>query len=222
MKITWAGQSCFHISLSNGKDHSAEVVIDPFSQETGLKLPSLSADIVAVTHNHPDHNYVAGVKPAGKDGAAFVVNGPGEYEVKEVFIQGVPSFHDDRQGSERGGNTIYIIEAEDIRLCHLGDLGQSQLTDEQVEKIGRVDILLIPVGGTYTISSAEAGKIIGQLDPKMVIPMHYKIPKLAYDLDDVSKFLKAMGKSDIAPVDKLAIKAKDLKEGATDVVVMTP
>jgi L-ascorbate metabolism protein UlaG (beta-lactamase superfamily) len=217
-KISWAGQACFSISLSGGKDQSAEIVIDPFSEDIGLKLPNLSADIVLVSHAHMDHNNVGDVK-----GSPFVIQEPGEYEVKGVFIQGIESFHDNEQGKERGKNTIYVMEAEGMRLCHLGDLGQTQLTDEQVEKIDTVDILMIPVGGNYTIDGAEAQKIISQLEPKIVIPMHFKLPKLKVELEDVSKFLKAMGKSDIAPVDKLNIKANALpKEGASEIIVLQP
>jgi len=114
-KIYWAGQSCFQISVSNSRDHEANIVIDPFSEEaTGLKLPNLSADILLVTHNHKDHNNVKDVK-----GTPFLVQGPGEYEVKGVFIQGIPSFHDDKEGKEKGQNTIYIIEAEDMRFCQI-------------------------------------------------------------------------------------------------------
>ncbi len=215
-KIQWAGQSCFQISVSNSKDHQAEIVIDPFDEETGLKVPNFSADIALVTHKHHDHNNTKAIK-----GEHFLVDGPGEYEVKGVFVQGIPSFHDDVQGKEKGKNTIYVFEAEDMRFCHLGDLGQKQLTDEQVDKIGAVDILMIPVGGHYTISSTEAPKIISQIEPRIVIPMHYALPKLKADLDGVDKFLKAMGKT-ISPVDKLTIKTKDLpKEGAMEIIVLS-
>ena len=219
-KIYWAGQSCFQISVSNSRDHEANIVIDPFSEEaTGLKLPNLSDDILLVTHNHKDHNNVKDVK-----GTPFLVQGPGEYEVKGVFIQGIPSFHDDKEGKEKGQNTIYIIEAEDMRFCHLGDLGQKQLKDEQLEKIDSVDVLMIPVGGEYTIDSTSAQKIISQIEPKIVIPMHYALPKLKFKLDEVSKFLKTMGKKDeIAPVDKLTIKQSALpKEGTTEIIVLQP
>ena len=215
-KIVWAGQSCFQITVSNGKDHEATIVIDPFDEKIGLKVPSFSADIVLTSHGHSDHNDISNVK-----GEPFIIENPGEYEVKGVFVQGIDAFHDDSQGKERGKNTIYTIEAEDIRFCHLGDFGQKQLTDEQLELIGKVDILMIPVGGTYTINSSEASKIIGQIEPKIVIPMHYALPKLKVELDDVEKFLKAMGKKDIAPIDKLTIKPSALpKEGAMEVVVM--
>jgi len=217
-KIYWAGQSCFKIEVSNSRDHSADIVIDPYDESTGLKLPNLSADIVLVTHDHHDHNNVKGVK-----GTPFVIQGPGEYEVKEVFINGIPSFHDDKDGKERGQNTIYVIEVEDMRFCHLGDLGQKQLTDEQLEKIDAVDVLMIPVGGEYTIDSSSAQKIISQIEPRIVIPMHYNLPKLKDKLDEVSKFLKTMGKPSIAPQDKLVVKESTMpKEGAMEIVVLQP
>lgn len=217
-KLSWAGQSCFSISLSPAKDVSCEVVIDPYDDSIGLKLPNLAADLALITHDHKDHNNVKGLK-----GTPMVIDGPGEYESKGVFIHGINSAHDDSQGKERGRNTIYTIEAEGIRFCHLGDLGQHQLTDEQLDKIGTIDILMVPVGGTFTIDAAAAQKVVSQVDPKIVIPMHYSIPKLKVDLDDVSKFLKAMGKGSVTPTDKLNLKAKDLpKEGAMEVVVLQP
>jgi len=217
-KLTFAGQSCFQISVSNSRDHSADIVIDPFDEETGLKVPNFSADILLVTHQHHDHNNIKAVK-----GSPFLVSGPGEYEVKSVSIQGIASFHDDKEGKEKGQNTIYVIEAEDMRFCHLGDLGQKQLTDDQLEKIDSVDILMIPVGGEYTIDSSAAQKIIGQIEPKLVIPMHYALPKLKIKLDDVSKFLKTMGKNSIVPQDKLTVKASTLpKEGAMEIAILQP
>jgi L-ascorbate metabolism protein UlaG (beta-lactamase superfamily) len=217
-KITWAGQSCFQISVSNSKDHEANIVIDPFDEKIGLKVPNFSADILLVTHDHYDHNNIKAIK-----GDPFLIKGPGEYEIKGVFIRGIPSSHDDSEGKERGQNTIYAIEAEEIKFCHLGDLGQKQLTDEQLELIDGVDVLMIPVGGTFTISFSEAQKIISQIEPKIIIPMHYALPKLKIDLDDVGKFLKTMGKNSIVPQDKFTIKQKDLpKEGAMEIVVLQP
>jgi L-ascorbate metabolism protein UlaG (beta-lactamase superfamily) len=216
-KIHWAGQSCFQIEVSNSRDHSADIVIDPYDEKIGLKLPNLSADIVLVTHDHYDHNNVKGVK-----GEPFVIDGPGEYEVKEVFIRGIPSFHDDKEGKEKGQNTIYVIEAEDLRFCHLGDLGQKELTDDQLEKIDAVDVLMIPVGGKYTVDSQAAQKIIAQIEPKIVIPMHYNLPKMEMDLDDVSKFLKAMGKPSITPQDKLIVKDSTLPKNGMEIVVLQP
>ncbi len=218
-KISWAGQSCFQISVSNSRDHSADIVIDPFEEKIGFKLPNMSADIVLVSHDHYDHNNVKDIK-----GDPFVITGPGEYEAKGIFIKGIPSFHDDKGGKERGKNTIYVIEAEDMKFCHLGDLGQQQLTDDQLEQIDGIDVLMIPVGGAgYTIDSSAAQKIIAEIEPRIVIPMHYALPKLKVDLDDVAKFLKTMGKQAIAPQDKLVVKESALpKEGAMEIVVLQP
>src|SRR3989338_338919 len=215
-KITWAGQACFEISVSNCKDHSATIAIDPFDEKIGLKVPSFSADILLVTHSHPDHNNTGAIK-----GSPFLIQNPGEYEVKGGFVQGIASFHDDVGGKERGQNTIYTIEAEDIRFCHLGDFGQKQLTDEQLDLIGRVDVLMIPVGGIFTIDGHEAAKVIGQIEPKIVVPMHYSLPKLKVGLDGVDTFLKAMGKNNGQPQDKLVIKYSALpKEGAMEIIVL--
>ena len=216
-KIYFAGQSCFQISVSNSRDNSADIVIDPFSEDIGLKLPNLSADILLVTHDHYDHNNIKGIK-----GEPFIAQGPGEYEIRGVFIQGIPSFHDDKGGKEKGQNTIYTIEAEDLRFCHLGDLGQKELTDEQLEKIGAVDVLMIPVGGDATISSTEAQKIIGQIEPLIVIPMHYALPKLKMELDDVAKFLKTMGKNSVVPQDKLVVKNSTMLKEGMEIVVLQP
>jgi len=216
-KIYFAGQSCFQISVSNSRDNSADIVIDPFSEDIGLKLPNLSADILLVTHDHYDHNNIKGIK-----GEPFIAQGPGEYEIRGVFIQGIPSFHDDKGGKEKGQNTIYTIEAEDLRFCHLGDLGQKVLTDEQLDKIGAVDVLMIPVGGDATISSAEAQKIIGQIEPLIVIPMHYALPKLKMELDDVAKFLKTMGKPSVVAQDKLIVKNSTLPKEGMEIVVLQP
>ena len=216
-KIYFAGQSCFQISVSNSRDNSADIVIDPFDEATGLKLPNLSADILLVTHQHHDHSNIKAIK-----GEPFIAQGPGEYEVKGVFVKGIPSFHDDKNGKEKGQNTIYTIEAEDLRFCHLGDLGQKELTDDQVDKIGQIDVLMIPVGGDATISSTEAQKIIGQIEPLIVIPMHYALPKLKMELDDVAKFLKTMGKNSVTPQDKLVIKASTLPKEGMEIVVLQP
>ncbi len=214
-KINWAGQSCFQISVSNSRDHIADIVIDPFDESIGLKVPNFSADILLVTHSHYDHNNVKAIK-----GDPFLIDGPGEYEVKEVFIKGVSSFHDDSEGKERGRNIIYTISAEGLVFCHLGDLGQKQLTDEQLEKIGNIDILMIPVGGQFTISSQEAQRIISQIEPKIVIPMHYELPKLKIKLDSVDKFLKIMGKNSIVPQDKFTVKSSALEKNGTEIVVL--
>ncbi len=217
MQIIWKGQSCFQITSSEGKNNHVNIVIDPFDETIGLRLPKLEADILLVTHQHHDHNNTKQVS-----GSPFLIEGPGEYEIKEVYIEGLSSFHDDSSGKEKGLNTIYTIEAEDIRICHLGDLGQKELTSEQLEKIGEIDILMIPVGGVYTIGVKEAVRIMSQIEPNIIIPMHYQIPKLKLKLDGVDKFLKAMGIKSISPLPKLSIKKKDILSEAAKIVILQP
>jgi len=219
MQIIWKGQSCFQILSGSPKNGEVKLVIDPYDEKIGFKLPKMEADILLVTHDHPDHNNVKGVS-----GAPFLVTGPGEYDIKGVFVQGISAFHDKVQGKERGKTTCYIIECEDrIRLLHLGDLGQTELTDEQVDFIGDIDILMIPVGGDgKTIDGQEAAKIISQIEPKIVIPMHYHIPKSTLKLDDVQVFLKKMGVKEAVRQSKLTIKKKDLPEEETQVIVLEP
>ncbi len=189
MTIQWFGQSCFRIETKEGS-----VLIDPFSKEIGLRPPRIKDDLIAVTHEHFDHNNLADVSPeALAKGEAFVVRTPGEYERKGIQVQGIQSFHDNTQGSQRGYNTIYVIKAEEMVLCHLGDLGQDALTDQQVGTIGDVDILLVPVGGGPTIDAKTAVNVVNQIEPKIVIPMHYKVTGLTIDLDGPEKFVKEIG-----------------------------
>ncbi len=217
MTITWYGQSYFQINTNQGKNERVNIVVDPFDKTIGLRTPKLTADILLITHNHYDHNNIKVVS-----GNPFLIDGLGEYEIKEVFIQGISGFHDNSQGRERGGITIYIIETEGIRLCHLGDLGQSELTAEQIDKIGNIDILMLPIGGVYTISAKEAIKIISQIEPKIIIPMHYQIPNLKIKLDGVDKFMKVMGLGKIDSLSKLSIKSKDLLDKETKIIILEP
>jgi len=217
MKITWYGHSCFQIITQTDKNNKASIVIDPFSDEIGIKLPKLEADIVLITHDHYDHNNYKAVS-----GNPLVINGPGEYETKGVFIQGIPGFHDDAAGKERGGITMYTVRAEDISVCHLGDLGQKELTTEQIDLMNGIDVLMIPIGGTYTISAKEALKIMSQIEPKITIPMHYALPKLKIKLADLSDFEKILGIGSIEPLASLSIKKKDLPEEEAKIIVLKP
>lgn len=183
MNIKWHGQACFRI-----ESKEATLLIDPFPREIGLKPPKLDADIILVTHGHYDHSAIDG---APKE--TFVIKEPGEFEKSGITIQGLLSFHDNDNGSQRGYNTIYIITLEDMRICHLGDLGQHSLTQEQISEIGNIDILFIPVGGNYTINGSQAVKIIQEIEPKIIIPMHYMVDGLQIDLDGPEKFLKEIG-----------------------------
>jgi L-ascorbate metabolism protein UlaG (beta-lactamase superfamily) len=224
MQIVWKGQSCFQIITNREKNNhgntsrnnnQVSIVIDPYGESTGLRIPKLEADILLVTHDHPDHNNVKAVS-----GNYFLISGAGEYEIKDVFIQGIPAFHDPACETGKEEVIIYTIESEEIRVCHLGDLGQKELTEDQVEKIGNIDILMIPVGGVYTISSKEATKIIAQIEPRIVIPMHYHIPKLKIKLDGLEKFLKAMGVKSPEILNKLTIKKKDIPEEGMEIKVL--
>ena len=197
MTITWYGQSCFRL-----ESKGTSVLVDPFSKEIGLRAPRLNDNIFLVSHEHYDHNNIDGAPPE-----SFVIRGPGEYEKLGVYVEGILSCHDNTQGTQRGLNTIYLIRMEDMRLCHLGDLGQGKLTDEQVEAIGDIDILFIPVGGKYTIDGKEAAEVVKQIEPKIIVPMHYKVDGLNIDIDGPQKFLKEIGiKPEEVEIYKIAAK----------------
>lgn len=217
MQIIWHGHSCFQIITSLAKDSPVSLVIDPFSESSGIRLPAVSGDVVLITHDHEDHNNWQAVK-----GNPFLINGPGEYEIKNVYIQGIPAFHDNNLGKERGRVTIYTITSEDIRICHLSDLGQKELFAEQIEDIGEIDILFLPVGGTFTIDSQEAARIVNQIEPRIVIPMHYQSPKLGKNLDPAEKFLKIMGQKSVEILPKLTIKQKDLPQEGPKIILLKP
>ena len=217
MQVIWKGQSFFQILIQRGKESVVKIAIDPYDEQIGLKPPTLEADILLISHSHYNHNNIKAVS-----GNPFIIEGPGEYEIKGIFIQGISSFHDNVQGKERGENTIYTLESEGIKICHLGDLGQKELTDEQLEKIGAVDILMIPVGGVYTISAKEATKIISQIEPKIVIPMHYHIPKLKIKLEGLDKFLKMMGVKAPEVSKKLSISQRNLPSEGMKIIVLKP
>ena len=218
MNINWYGQSCFQISSSQGKNNQVSIVIDPFDESTtGLKLPKLQADIVLITHDHSDHSNVKAVS-----GQPFVIKGPGEYDIRKVFIQGISGYHDNAQGTQRGSVTIYTIETEGMRLCHLSDLGQKELTSVQLDKIGDIDVLMIPVGGIYTVDAAEAIKVMAQIEPRIIIPMHYKVPKLKIKLDDIDKFLKNLGIKKPESLPKLSIRKKDISTEESKIIILQP
>ena len=210
MIITWYGQACLRIETAG-----VSIFIDPFAKEIGLTPPRAKTDIVFITHEHYDHN---NREPFGD---AFIIDSPGEYDIKGIAAKGISSFHDATRGSERGLNTIYRIEAEGIVLVHMGDFGEPQLRNEQLEAMGAVDILAIPVGGVYTIDGAAAAKITNQAEPKIVIPIHYAIPRLAVKLNPVDDFLSEIGQKP-QPQPRLTVKKKDIGEEETRVVVLTP
>ncbi len=215
MDIYWGGQALFKL-----KGKSATVVIDPFDPNmTGLKLPKdFSADVILVTHDHQDHNNTqAIVNAAGRNPMVFTKIG--EYEVSGVVITAISAYHDNTSGSERGQNTIFHLIFDNLNIVHLGDLGQSKLTEEQIAQIGQTDILLIPVGSVYTIDGKVASEIVAQLEPKIIIPMHYEIEGLKFELDGVELFLKEMGAERVVAQPKLSITKERLPEEPMVVVL---
>jgi L-ascorbate metabolism protein UlaG (beta-lactamase superfamily) len=214
--IQYLGHSCFRLRGREGT-----VICDPFDRSTGLDIGRPTAHIVTVSHSHADHNNVAGVRPLRDK--LFVIDGPGEYEVSGVLITGIRTAHDKQKGGEHGFNTVFVIHLDDIAFCHLGDLGH-ELSHAQLDEIGNVDVLFVPVGGGETIGPAEAPGVISQIEPRIVIPMHYAAPQLSfeYELQELEKFLHEVGKKDIEPEEKLSLTASSLPpEGEeTRVVVL--
>jgi L-ascorbate metabolism protein UlaG (beta-lactamase superfamily) len=182
MEITWLGHSCFRL---RGKD--ATLVMDPLGKETGYSMSRPTADIITVSHDHEGHNNVSGVA-----GSPRALQGPGEFEVAGVLIKGVRTYHDSDKGRKLGKNVAYVVELDDVRICHLGDIGHVP-TPEQVEEMSGVHILLTPVGGTNTIDAAAAAETISLIEPKLVIPMHYQTPAEKAELEPLDRFLKEMG-----------------------------
>ncbi|MDD5568943.1 MAG: MBL fold metallo-hydrolase [Candidatus Pacebacteria bacterium] len=205
MKITWHGGTCFEIAGSSSDKENIVIQID--LKESEKKSGKFSADILLKTHNSDD------VKP--KADGQFAISDYGEYEIKGVLVQAIPSLMLDKKE-----NIIYTVETEGIHVCHLGLFGENDLNDEQMESLGKVDILIVPIGGDETINYREAEKIIARLEPKIVIPMAYDPKKK----DGLQSFLKAMGEKDIVPIDKLSIQKKNLSgksdEEKTEVVVL--
>jgi L-ascorbate metabolism protein UlaG (beta-lactamase superfamily) len=210
LDVTWLGHSCFRL---RGK--SAAVVTDPYPPSLGAKLSRLDAEVVTMSHGDPNHSYEQAVI---RD--AYRIHEPGEYEIAGVEVQGVPTFHDATQGSERGRNTVYVIGLDDVRVCHLGDLGH-RLGDAEVETIGTIDVLLVPVSGAATLSAAQAAEVVRQLEPRYVVPMHFAIPQIKLPLEPVDRFLKEMGVAAAEPQPKLTVQASS-GEADTKVVLLEP
>jgi L-ascorbate metabolism protein UlaG (beta-lactamase superfamily) len=210
MDVTWLGHGCFRL-----RGRNAAVVTDPYPPAIGLKLARMDADLVTVSHDHENHSYTQVVR----DGA-YEIHGPGEYEVAGVSVVGVPTFHDAEKGTKHGRNTVYLIEIDDVRICHLGDLGH-KLEDAEAEAVASPDVLLVPVGGRTSMNAAQAAEVVRQLEPRFVVPMHYAIPGLKLELDPIERFLKEMGVTAGEPQPKLAVQ-KSSGDYDTKVVVLEP
>lgn len=213
MEIKYLGHASFLI-----KGKTTSVVADPFDPKmTGLKFPKVSADIVTVSHDHPDHNQSKLV-----EGSPFVIASPGEYEKQGVRIFGAGVFHDKKQGAERGRNTLFKIEIDGVSVLHCGDLGHV-LSEELLEELGKIDILLIPTGGVYTIDARDACAIVRKIEPAIVIPMHYQNPllnqKVFGALAPPTDFIQAMGVAMPEGLKKLTVKAEELGDGMKVVIL---
>ncbi len=208
MEITWLGHSCF---LIRGKEKT--IITDPCHPDLGYRLGEPEADIATLSHFHPGHSYIEGVANEPKQ-----IKSPGEYEIGGTFITGVASFHDDKKGELRGKNTIYVIEMDGITLCHLGDLGHP-LGPHLIEELGDVDILFLPVGEVSTIPIDTAVEIVRQLEPPIVIPMHYKTEAFTGNLSLVDKFLDKMRIRELEARPKLSITSSSLPSSTQTIVL---
>jgi L-ascorbate metabolism protein UlaG (beta-lactamase superfamily) len=208
LDVTWLGQSCFRL-----RGRSAAVVTDPFSPALGPRL-KLEGNLVTVSHGHENHSHVQSVRDA------HVIEGPGEYEVAGVTVRGLATYHDAHQGAEHGRNTVYLIELDDVSVCHLGDLGHT-LDASTLEGIGNVDVLLVPVGGGRTLDGARAAEVVRQVEPRYVVPMHFGHPSIRAELAPVDRFLKEMGVAEAEAQSKLVVQASSA-DAEMKVVVLEP
>jgi len=213
MKIRWLGHSCFLITSKDG----TRVITDPYAVGGGINYSPIkeTADIVVVSHGHGDHNNVSAVQ-----GKPEVIKGGGTKNAQGIQFRGIASYHDTSQGTQRGPNTIFYFTIDGTNLCHLGDLGHV-LSPGQVNEIGAVDILFVPVGGFYTIDALVASQVCDQLKPKVVIPMHFKTPRCAYPIAGVEDFLK--GKKNVSKVGDSEVEfERERLPAATEIVLMQP
>lgn len=215
MKVTYIGHSSFKIELD-----SQVFVIDPYDPDAfGYDFPETKADLLLLSHSDPETSYVEGVKDY-----EFLIDSPGEYEISDIFIFGLPTFHDAEEGKARGRNTAFLIEDHDFSILHLGSLGH-ELPQATMERIGDVDVLMIPVGGNYVIDAETASKVISSLEPGIVIPMHYKTSDSKYekDLAELKEFLEEMGAQEsVTKKSELDLKTASNVPDETKIIVLTP
>lgn len=181
MQITWYGHSCFLLTAENGYS----ILTDPCDRETGYELHDIVCDAVTVSHDHRDHNCLSGV-----EGTPLVIHTPGEHQAGDLSVTGFETFHDDAEGAKRGKNIVFRFGIDGLNVLHLGDLGH-MLSDELIEQIGPVDVLLAPIGGVYTIDAPTATKLADALHAKVLIPMHYKTPALHFNIEGLEPLLAA-------------------------------
>ena len=212
MDISWLGHSCFRI---RGRD--VTVVTDPYDRGLGYPTLKMNADIVTVSHDHPNHANAAAIQPAA--GRLRTLTGPGEYEVAGALIEGVQTYRDKQKGKEHGKNTAFLVHVDEVTVCHLGDLGHT-LDATQIEALKDADVVLIPVGGRCTIDAAEAVEVVSQLEPKVVIPMHYGVASLG--LESVERFCKEMAVTDPTIVPRFSVTKTTLPDEPRVVLLSPP
>jgi len=223
MVITWHGQGM--IKLVGKVDQPVTLVFDPYNEkDTGLRPPRpeanavlLSASAGSGSGSTSSSSKEANTDAFGKD--AFVISGPGEFDIKGVTIRGIPSYHDDQQGGKYGANTIYIVRLEGITICHLGCLGH-QLSERQLSDIGDCDVLIVPVGGDRTLDGKLAASVVNKVEPRIVIPTHFALPKLKYKIDGPEKFLKELGADKSEPQPRLKLKKSGLPKDTIEVALL--
>lgn len=213
MKVKWLGHSAFKITSDNG----TSVITDPYSAYSGLSYGEIkeSADVVTISHEHGDHNNAAAIQ-----GSPEVVKEAAPVEKRGIKFNGVSTYHDDAGGSKRGGNTIFCFEIDGIRVCHLGDLGHP-LGDKEAAAVGEVDVVLTPVGGSFTIDAKTATGVCDQLAPKVIIPMHFKNEKCAFPISAVDDFLEGKTGVSKAGASEVEFKKENLP-ATTQIVVLEP
>ena len=204
MIISYLGHSSFKI-----KTNTATIIFDPYESNIGLHFPKQEADIVTISHNHSGHNNKAGIK----NESCFFIENPGEYEVKEIMIRGFRTYHDSEQGAVKGLNTAYLIQAEGITICHLGDLGH-ELSEKLLKEFEIADVLMVPVGGLYTLDVTTASKTVHKLEPSIVLPMHYKTDGLITQFDQLATIEDFANKVNLSITkdEKLTVKDGSLPE----------
>ena len=191
MKIQWLGHSCFKLTESTG----TSIVTDPYDSYVGFKMAPVSSDIVTISHKHKDHSAIHNVT-----GNPQVIDSIGTWEIGGVGITALLSYHDNDNGAKRGENNIYLYRMDGIDICHMGDIGQ-EMNPNLGESIGSVNVLMIPVGGNYTIDAEQAKEYVDFLMPDIVIPMHYKTENSDLDIDEVDKFIDLFDEEQVVYID---------------------
>lgn len=216
MDITYLGHSAFKLKTS-----TATVLTDPYSSQIGWSMPTTSAHIITVSHDHDDHNATGAVKGTARRDQPFVIDHPGSYELEGVSVFGTTTYHDDQGGQERGQNIVFKILIGGVAVCHLGDLGHT-LTEAQLKDIGPVDVALVPVGGHFTIDAKQAVSVISQLEPSYVVPMHFKTAQHAAWFDPVTDLTAFLQEYGLEPATATSLKVEPSSfPDETELVLLT-